>query len=90
MDTNIRTGESGPTPFRSSRFFCVGGNGTLPPGKGSTVAPLQHEKGRKSASSGSFMSSTCYRQSPAKCGFTEIAQDMNLGQGRARSSPLSL
>ena len=25
MDTNIRTGESGPTPFRSSRFFCVGG-----------------------------------------------------------------
>ena len=25
MDTNIRAGEAGPTPFRSSRFFCVGG-----------------------------------------------------------------
>ncbi|WP_166266407.1 DUF6316 family protein [Marinobacter caseinilyticus] len=25
MDTQIRTGEAGPVPFRSSRFFCVGG-----------------------------------------------------------------
>ncbi|PAV24588.1 hypothetical protein C8D92_109152 [Tamilnaduibacter salinus] len=25
MDTQNRTGESGPVPFRSSRFFCVGG-----------------------------------------------------------------
>lgn len=25
MDTNNRTGEAGPVPFRSSRFFCVGG-----------------------------------------------------------------
>lgn len=25
MDIQIRTGEAGPVPFRSSRFFCVGG-----------------------------------------------------------------
>lgn len=25
MDTNNRNGEAGPVPFRSSRFFCVGG-----------------------------------------------------------------
>ncbi|KAE8544266.1 DUF6316 family protein [Marinobacter nauticus] len=24
MDTQRRTGEQGPVPFRSSRFFCVG------------------------------------------------------------------
>lgn len=24
MDTQRRTGEEGPVPFRSSRFFCVG------------------------------------------------------------------
>jgi|TARA_Y100001934_G_C12303155_1_gene751038 hypothetical protein len=24
MDTHRRTGEEGPVPFRSSRFFCVG------------------------------------------------------------------
>jgi len=24
MDTQCRTGEAGPVPFRSSRFFCVG------------------------------------------------------------------
>lgn len=25
MDISTRTGEDGPVPFRSSRFFCVGG-----------------------------------------------------------------
>ncbi|MDX1634708.1 MAG: DUF6316 family protein [Marinobacter sp.] len=25
MNTQTRTGEAGPAPFRSSRFFCVGG-----------------------------------------------------------------
>lgn len=25
MDTNIRAGEAAPLPFRSSRYFCVGG-----------------------------------------------------------------
>ena len=25
MDTQRRAGEEGPVPFRSSRFFCVGG-----------------------------------------------------------------
>ncbi len=25
MNTNIRSGEAGPAPFRSSRYFCVGG-----------------------------------------------------------------
>ncbi|MBC7192202.1 DUF6316 family protein [Marinobacter sp.] len=24
MDTHLRSGERGPVPFRSSRFFCVG------------------------------------------------------------------
>ncbi len=25
MNTNIRSGEASPVPFRSSRYFCVGG-----------------------------------------------------------------
>lgn len=25
MDNNVRAGEAAPTPFRCSRYFCVGG-----------------------------------------------------------------